>query len=137
MRGIDVKTIGPAAAVLAIMVVPLLVWSASTGDEGDDDAALTVELPPPFERGDPLLTVTVAERLNKPETARNGRTVKLECLDGSGNVVAQTEQPWPFPAEEQGYGPHAHQLVPGDKIGSVERCRLRGTKVPLEAEVTG
>jgi hypothetical protein len=53
----------------------------------------------------------------------------------AGNVVAQTEQPLPFPDEEAGYGPHAHQLVPGDKINSVERCRPRGARVPLEAKL--
>lgn len=135
MRGSDIKTIGPAAAVLAVMVIPLVVWSASSGGGAQDsDPDLTVSYDP-SRGGDPLLTVTIAEELNKRETATNGRSVKLECLDGDGNVVAQTTQPLPFPAEEAGYGAHAHQLVPGDKIRSVERCRLRGARVPLEAEL--
>lgn len=134
MRGFDIKTIGPAAAVLAVMVIPLVIWSAAAGGSKDGDPRLTVSYDP-SRGGDPLLTVTIAEELNKLETAKNGRSLKLECLDGDGNVVAQTTQPLPFPAEEPGYGAHAHQLVPGDKINSVERCRLRGARVPLEAEL--
>lgn len=134
MKRLDIKTIGPAAFVLAIMVVPLVVWSASSNSGPQGDADLTVEWDP-SKGGDPLLTVSIAERLNKRETAKNGKDVKLECLDGGGNVVAQTTQPLPFADEEQGYGPHAHQLVPGDQIDSVEKCRLRGARVPLEAEL--
>ena len=132
MRGFDIKTIGPAAAVLALMVIPLVVWSASSGSESSDNADLTVEWDP-SKPGDPLLTVTLAERLNKRETARNGRDVKLECVDAGGKVVASTTQPLPFVDDEQGYGAHAHQLVPAAQINSVEKCRLRGARVPLEA----
>ena len=136
MRGFDIKTTGAAAALLAILVVPLVVWSGSSGNEQSGDPDLTVEREP-SQAGDPLLTVTLAERLNKPDTANNGQSVKLECLDGSGEVVAQTTQPLPFPDDEAGYGAHAHQLVPGDKIDSVERCRIRGARVPLEADLRG
>jgi hypothetical protein len=132
MRGFDIKTIGPAAALLAIMVIPLAIWSASSGSGPDGNPDLTVEWDP-AKPGDPLLTVTIAERLNNRKTAKNGRDVKLECLDGDGKVVAATTQPLPFPDDEQGYGAHAHQLVPADQIDSVEKCRLRGARVPLEA----
>jgi hypothetical protein len=134
MRRFDIKTIGPAVAVLAIMVVPLVVWSASSDKGSQGDADLTVQWDP-SKAGDPLLTVTIAERLNNRDTAENGKDVQLECLDGGGNVVAETTQPLPFEDEEQGYGPHAHQLVPGSQIDSVERCRLRGARMPLEAEL--
>ena len=135
MERFDLRAIGPAAAVLAIMVVPLVVWSAASGDRASTNADLTVEREP-SRAGDPLLTVTIAERLNKAGLARNGQDLKLECLDGDGRVVAQSTQPVPFPNEEPGYdGPHAHQLVPGAQIAAVERCRLRGARVPLEAEL--
>ena len=136
MERFDWRTIGPAAAVLAIMVVPLVVWSASSGDRSSTSADLTVGREP-SRAGDPLLTVTIAERLNKPELARNGQDVKLECVDGEGRVVAQSTQTVPFPDEEPGYGAHAHQLVPGAQIAAVERCGLRGARVRLEAKLSG
>ena len=131
---VDLKTLGPAAAVLAIVVIPLVVWSASSGSDTKADPDLSVSYDP-SRGGDPLLTVTIAKELNVRRTAKNGRTVTLECLDADGNVVAQTEQPFPFTADEPGYGPHAHQLVPGDKIKFVRRCRLLGTRMPLAAEL--
>lgn len=135
MGRFDIKTIGPAAAVLAVMVIPLVVWSSSdSGSKGNAD--LTVQYDP-SKPGDPLLTVTLAERLNKRETATNGRDVKLECLDADGKVVASTTQPLPFVDDEQGYGAHAHQLVPAAQIDSVEKCRLRGAREPLEAPLQG
>ncbi len=132
MARFDFKAIWPAAAVLAIMVIPLVVWSASSDSGSPRNSDLVVEWDP-SKGGDPLLTVTIAKRLNNRHTAKNGRDVQLECLDGSGNVVAQTTQPLPFPDDEPGYGAHAHQLVPADQIDSVEKCRLRGARVPLEA----
>jgi hypothetical protein len=131
--GVDLKTLGPAAAVLAIVVIPLVVWSASSGSNAKADPDLSVSYDP-SRGGDPLLTVTIAKELNVPRTAKNGHSVKLECVDGEGNVIAQTEQPFPFVADEAGYGAHAHQLVPADKIRLVERCRLLGTRMQLEAK---
>lgn len=135
MKNLDIKTIAPALAVLAVMVIPLVVWSASSGEDSPSDADLTVEWDP-AKAGDPLLTVTIAERLNSRDTAKNGKDVQLECLDAGGNVVAQTTQPLPFEDEEAGFGPHAHQLIPAAEIDSVEKCRLRGARVPLEGELT-
>ena len=134
MGSFDINTIGPAIAVLAIMVIPLIVWSASSGGEASETGDFMVEWDP-SKGGDPLLTVTIAERLNKSDTAKNGKDVKLECLDGAGQVVAQTTQPLPFIDDEPGYGAHAHQLIPGDRIDSVEKCRLRGARVPLEGDL--
>ena len=132
MSRFDFKAIWPAAAVLAIMVVPLVVWSASSDSGSPQNSGMTVQWDP-SKGGDPLLTVTIPERLNKRGTAKNGRDLQLECLDGSGNVVAQTTQPLPFTDDEPGYGAHAHQLVPASRIDSVEKCRLRGARVSLEA----
>ena len=128
MKRSDIKTIGPALVVLAIMVVPLIVWSASS-DSGSagGDADLTVEWDP-SKPGGPLLTVTIAERLNNRDTAENGKDVKLECVDGEGNVVAETTQPLPFENDEPGLGAHAHQLVSRDQIDSIEKCRLKGAR---------
>ena len=134
MRFFDIKTIGPALAVLAIMVIPLVVWSGSSGNDPSSNADLAVEWDP-AKAGDPLLTVTITERLNSRDTANNGKDVQLECVDAEGDVVAETTQPLPFSDEEQGYGAHAHQLVSRDQIDSVEKCRLQGARLQLEAEL--
>ncbi len=134
MKRFDIKTIGPALAVLAIMVIPLVVWSGSSGEDPSSNADLTVEWDP-AKAGDPLLTVTIAERLNNRETASNGKDVQLECVDAEGQVVAETTQPLPFSDEEQGVGSHAHQLVSRDQIDSVEKCRLQGARLQLEAKL--
>ena len=74
------------------MVIPLVVWSGSSGDDPPGNRDLTVEWDP-AKAGDPLLTVTIAERLNSRETASNGKDVQLECVDADGDVVAETTQP--------------------------------------------
>jgi hypothetical protein len=59
MQRFDIK-IGSALAVLAIMVVPLIFWSASSDSGPKSDADLTVEWDP-SKGGDPLLTVSIAD----------------------------------------------------------------------------
>ncbi len=75
---------------------------------------------------------------NVPETARGKSTVMVECLDQAGRAVARAQQPWPFTDTDGGQlEPHVHVTLPPKESQRVRRCRLAGTKGPLEGTVTG
>jgi hypothetical protein len=124
-----------ALAVLLAVSVPLIVIAAAGGGSDDTDtrgSGLRIE---PSPEGLPILVIYLEDAdVNKPDTNHGERTVAIECLDDSDEVVFTGEKGWPFRDTDGGlYNPHVHMVVrPAAAIEQIVRCRLRGTDPPLE-----
>jgi hypothetical protein len=129
------KALAPKALILVVIAVPLIAWAASSGG---DAASLSVERWT-NDVGAPELIISLgAQDLNTLETTNGKRTVRVECVGRDGDVVLDAEQRWPFVDGEPGYdSPHAHQVASREQLQRADRCRLRGTRVQLEASVKG
>jgi hypothetical protein len=124
----------PLIVIATLIVAPLAIWAAtSAGGGGDgDEGPLLVERGVGVS-GEPELILSVTD---EEVTVSGGKTsVRVECFDARGDAIVRGTQPWPF-ITEPGYPyPHAHQVVPADKIDLARRCRVLGTSKRLEAEV--
>jgi hypothetical protein len=122
-----------ALAVLLAVSVPLVVIAAAGGGSGESaGAGLRIE---PSPQGLPILVIYLEDAdVNQPDTNHRDRTVAIECLDESDEVVFTGEKGWPFRDTDGGlYNPHVHMVVrPAAAIDQIVRCRLRGTDPPLE-----
>ena len=128
------RTVGPKALILVLIAAPLVAWTASAG--GDDDQ-LTVERAFGVD-GKPELLVSLGDdELNTPAMANGKKVVRVECLGRDGKLVVASPHRWPFLEEEGFDDPHAHQPATRDDVQRADRCRLRGTREVLEAEVKG
>jgi hypothetical protein len=129
------KTVGPAAAMVVVIVAPLVMWAASSGEGATE--SLIVERAT-ARNGAPELIVYLGDKdLNTLKTTNGRRAVRLECLGRGGHVVLDAKQRWPF-LEERGFDyPHIHQAASVRQLHRAARCRLRGTRVRLEADVEG
>jgi hypothetical protein len=123
------KAVAPKALILVVIAVPLIAWAASSG--GDERWT--------NDGGAPELIIWLGEKdLNTLETTDGKRTVQVECVGRDGQVVLDAEQTWPFVDNEAGYdAPHAHQPASREQLQRADRCRLLGTRVQLETDVTG
>jgi hypothetical protein len=130
-----VKTIGRGALIVVVITLPLIVWAGSSG--GEDEEGLIVERAT-GRTGAPEFLVSLAdEDTNRLATNNGKRTVRVECRGREGQVVLDAKQKWPF-IDEPGYDyPHAHQPASREQLQQADRCRLRGTRIPLEADVEG
>ena len=130
------KAVAPKALMLVVIAVPLIAWAASSG--GDEQQSLVVERWT-NDAGAPELIIWLGEKdLNTLETTDGKRTVQVECVGRDGQVVLDAEQTWPFVDNEAGYdAPHAHQPASREQLQRADRCRLLGTRVQLETDVTG
>jgi hypothetical protein len=130
-RHLDRKVILPAAAILAVIAVPILIWAATSGGSGDKlriDEGVSVY-------GEPEIVVNVPKKLNTPAEANNSTSVRLICVDADGKTVLATGQNWPF-ITEPGYPyPHIHQPVTPAQLQAIAKCRLEGTKTKLEGNL--
>ena len=121
---LDSKTVVPALAILALIVVPILIWAATSGGSGDQlriDQGVSVY-------GEPEIVVNVPVKLNNPAEAHNSPSVRLVCVDGGGKTVLATDQDWPF-INEPGYPyPHVHQPVSDAQLKAVATCTVDGMK---------
>jgi hypothetical protein len=128
------RSAAPAAVMGVIVAMPLVLWAASSGGVAQ---GLIVERATDLPGGPELLVNLVDEDLNKLHTTRGRRAVRVECAGRGGEVVLDARQRWPF-ITEPGYDyPHVHQRATREQLVQVERCRLRGTRVRLEADVEG
>jgi hypothetical protein len=121
-----------ALAVLLAVSIPLVVIAAAGGGSGKSaGTGLRIE---PSPQGLPILVIYLEDAdLNKPGTNHEERTVAIECLDDSDEVVFTGEKGWPFRDTDGGqYNPHVHLVVRPAAIEQIVRCRLRGTDPPLE-----
>jgi hypothetical protein len=128
------RAAAPAALMAVIVAMPLVLWAASSGGV---EQGLIVERATDLPGGPELLVNLVDEDLNKLHTTRGRKTVRVECLGRGGEVVLDARQRWPF-ITEPGYDyPHVHQRATREQLAQVERCRLRGPRTKLEADVEG
>jgi hypothetical protein len=127
---LDRKTIIPLLAILALIVVPVLVWAATSGGGSDllrIDQGVSVI-------GSPEIVVNVPNKLNFPAEA-NSTKVRLICVDSGGGTVLVNNWYWPF-INEPGYPyPHVHQPVTPEQMQQIARCRVEGTKTKLEGNL--
>jgi hypothetical protein len=128
---LDSKTVVPALAILALIVVPILIWAATSGGTGDKlriDQGVSVY-------GEPEIVVNVPVKLNNPAEAHNSPSVRLVCVDGGGKTVLATDQDWPF-INEPGYPyPHVHQPVTPAQLQAIAKCRVEGLKTKLSGNL--
>jgi hypothetical protein len=116
-------------ALLAVVAI------ATGGSGGDKTAPLRVELYPGSSGLE--LVVYVPDRHNRPEVAHNRSTVRIECTDASGRVLAKGPHRWPFTDTDGGITEaHIHLPVPADDVKDVTRCRLADTDPELQGPVT-
>jgi hypothetical protein len=128
------RSAAPAALMAVIVAMPLVLWAASSGGV---EQGLIVERATDLPGGPEFLVNLADKDLNKLQTTRGRRAVRVECLGRGGQVVLDAKQRWPF-INEPGYDyPHVHQRATREQLVEAERCRLRGTRVRLEADVEG
>jgi hypothetical protein len=124
------------AVLLAVLGCGVAVV-ALAGGGGDDSGGgrLTVERSVVPGTRQPELLVSVDRDLNVADTAKDGRTVGLRCVDGQNRKVLSARLEWPF-IEEPNYPlPHAHQPASGQDLARVDSCRVTGTTVRLEGRM--
>jgi hypothetical protein len=134
-RAPNLGTVVPAALMGALIVGPLVVWTASSGG---DEKTLVVERGTSVSGAPELIVSLVDKRLNTLRTTSGGTRVRLVCRDGNGHVVLEAGHKWPFVIRDAGYDyPHLHHPASADRVERAARCQLRGTRVRLEAAVEG
>ena len=123
------------AVLLAVLGGTVAVVALAGGDDDGADSRLTVERAFVPGTRQPELLVSVERKLNVPETANDGRSVRLTCSDGDGATVIRARVDWPF-LEEPNYPlPHAHQPASAAEIARIAECRVTGTKVKLSGRM--
>jgi hypothetical protein len=121
-----------ALAVLLAISIPLIVIAAAGG--GSDDApgdGIRIE---PSNQGLPELVIYLLDpEVNTPETTGGAERVAIECTDRGGAVVFTGRERWPFSDIDGGaFDPHVHVSVDPSVLGSIARCKLKGTDPALE-----
>jgi hypothetical protein len=124
-----------ALVVLLAVALPLTVVAvvgSGGGDDGEEEASLRVERSPDL----PELLVFLDPDANTPERTDGRASVLVECLDEAGEVVARSDEPFPFTDTDQNtLDPHVHMPVNPARIDDVVRCRVRPATPPLEGPV--
>jgi hypothetical protein len=121
-----------ALAVLLAISVPLIVIAAAGG--GSDDAGgdgIRIE---PSNRGLPEIVVYLQDPdVNTPDTTDGAKRVVIECTNRAGAVVFTATERWPFSDTDGGvFDPHVHVPVGAAILGTIDRCKLKGTDPELE-----
>jgi hypothetical protein len=129
------RSLAPKALIAVLIAAPLIAWSAASGGGAPD---LIVERWT-ADDGMPELLVSLGDKsLNTLQTTNGEKVVRVECVGRDGEVVLDVERRWPFRMNEPGYDyPHAHQAASKEQVQQADRCRLQGTRGPLEADVEG
>lgn len=123
-----------ALVVLLAVAVPLTIVAVAGSGGGDDEeeASLWVERSPDL----PELRVFLDPEVNTRERTGGRPRVLVECLDEAGEVVARSDEPFPFTDTDQNtLDPHVHLSVNPARINDVVRCRVRPAQPPLEGSV--
>jgi hypothetical protein len=121
-----------ALAVLLAISVPLIVIAAAGG--GSDGGARDGIRVEPSNRGLPEIVIYLEDPdVNTPETADGGKRVTVECTNRAGAVVFTGRERWPFRDTDGGvFDPHVHVAVEPSLLGTIARCKLKGTDPLLE-----
>ena len=136
---------GSAARVRLVALVVLLgvgavfalvaVMAGGSGSDEPESAPLRVELLPGVAGLE--FVIFVSDKNNRPEVADNRSTVRVECVDASGVVLAKSIRRWPFTDTDNGTTEaHVHQPIAADKIDQVARCRLVDTDPALQGPIS-
>jgi hypothetical protein len=134
-RAVNVRAVAPLALIVAVIAVPLVLWTASSG--GEDEFDLKVERFTSVTGAPELLVSLGDEVLNTLEETEGERTVRIACSSRDGKPLLDGEQKWPF-IREKGYEfAHTHQAATPEEVQRAARCRVLGTRVTLEADVEG
>jgi hypothetical protein len=130
------RSVAPKAVIVMIIAAPLVAWTATSGED-DNSPDLRVERSTAL-TGTPELLVSLGEDdLNRLQTTGGKRAVRVVCVDRDGGVVLDVRRGWPF-VDELGYDfPHTHLVIGRAQVQRAQRCRLRGTRPPLQAAVEG
>jgi hypothetical protein len=122
-------------AVLAGVGVVLGVVALASGGDGAP-AGLRVQREALPSGGQGITVYVDDPGVNVIATARGRHNVELVCLDSRGGVVVRATHPWPFTDTDQGaFDPHVHQSMRPEDADRVARCRLNGTKGPLQGRL--
>ena len=124
------------AVLLAVLGCGVAVVALAGG--GEDDAGggrLTVERSVVPGTRQPELLVSVDRYLNVADTAKDGRTVGLDCRDGANRVVLSARVEWPFIEEPNYPQPHTHQPVSATDLARIASYRVTGTTVALKGRM--
>jgi hypothetical protein len=128
-------SVAPVVFTVAVIAAPLVLWTTASGG---DDKALMVERFRNVDTDAPELLISLGdEELNKLTTTGGKTSVRIECIGRQGQPVLTGRQKWPF-IRERGYEyPHAHQAATPEQVQRADECRVRGTRVTLDADVEG
>jgi len=121
-----------ALAVLLAISVPLIVVAA-TGSRSDEEGRDGIRVEP-SNRGRPEIVIYLEDPdVNRPATTDGATRVTVECTAKAGVEVFTSVERWPFRDTDGGiFDPHVHVPVDPSLLGSVARCRLKGTDPELE-----
>jgi hypothetical protein len=130
-----VRRIAPIAVIVLVITAPLVAWTASAGEEKRQD--LRVQRETALTGGPELLVSLGEDDLNTLKTTGGKRSVRLVCVGRDGRVVMDRKKRWPF-TNERGYDyPHVHLVATRAEVQRARSCRIRGTRIRLEAAVEG
>ena len=121
--------------LLGVGAVFALVAVMAGGSDEPESARLRVELYPGVAGME--FVIYVSDKHNRPEVADNRSTVRVECVDASGAVLAKSLRGWPFTDTDNGTTEaHVHQPIAAEKIEKVARCRLVDTDPALQGPIS-
>jgi hypothetical protein len=124
-----------ALVVLLAVAVPLTIV-ALIGSGGGEDEPETGDLWVERSTELPELLVLLNPDANTPGRANGRPTVVVRCVGADGEVIARTDQAWPFTDTDQNTrDPHAHIPVNPARINDVESCSVRPADPPLDGPV--
>ena len=112
-----------------------VVALAGGGGDGDSGERLKVERSVVPGTRQPELLVSVDSELNVADTAKDGRTVGLDCRDGGNRRVLSARVEWPFLDEPNYPQPHTHQPASARDLSRIAFCRVTGTTVALKGRM--
>jgi hypothetical protein len=120
--------------VLVVAVVAVVVVSGGSG--GAQRPSLRIEAVNSPETGEPELLVAVRGKAGRDAsfaTAPGG--VGIACVDRAGRTTVTGRHAWPFTGDPGLELPHVHQPASAAQVAATVRCRLIGTREPIEGYV--
>lgn len=128
----------PEAGLIAVLVVtPLVVWNVVAESAGNSPSLIVERVAVGLNGGPEFLVSLGEDDLNTLKTTNGRKVVRVECVGPKGQLVFAAKADWPF-GNESGYDyPHVHQPASRDKLRIADQCRLRGTRIRLQADVKG
>jgi hypothetical protein len=130
------RRVAPIGVIALVITAPLVAWTASAGEK-EKPQNLRVQRETAL-TGAPELLVSLGEDdMNTLKTTGGKRSIRIVCVDRDRQVVMNRKKKWPF-VNERGYDyPHVHLVATRAEVQRAQRCRLRGTRIFLEAKVEG